>query len=363
MELSTLWFILIAILWIGYLVLEGFDFGVGMLLKYLPKDEQERRVALNTIGPHWDGNEVWLLTAGGATFAAFPEWYATMFSGMYIALFLILVMLILRISALEWRPKVSDLAWRNRWDTIHVISAWVPAVLWGVAFANLVQGMDIEVVERDGTVVPPEAVDGALGTASHQLTGGFFSLLTPYTLLGGVVTASLFLTSGAIFLALKTDGDLRRRAGDLAARLSVVSAAVTAVFALWGQFAHARSALALIPLVVAALCLVAVVATTRQRKEGWSFLLNSVAIGAAVAWIFMALHPYVMPSRIDDAYSLSIVQASSTPYTLRVMTIVALTIVPVVIAYQAYTYWIFRRRLSTQQIPTDPAGLTLSELL
>ena len=148
MELSTLWFILIAVLWIGYLVLEGFDFGVGMLLKYLPKDEQERRVTLNTIGPHWDGNEVWLLTAGGATFAAFPEWYATMFSGMYLALFLILVMLILRISALEWRPKISDLSWRSRWDSIHVVAAWVPAVLWGVAFANLVQGMKIEVVTR-----------------------------------------------------------------------------------------------------------------------------------------------------------------------------------------------------------------------
>ncbi len=362
MELSTLWFILIAVLWIGYLVLEGFDFGVGMLLKTLPKDEQERRVALNSIGPHWDGNEVWLLTAGGATFAAFPEWYATMFSGMYIALFLILVMLILRISALEWRPKVSGLAWRNRWDNIHVVSAWVPAVLWGVAFANLVQGMQIEVLEPDGSLVPPDAAAGALGTAAHQFTGGFFSLLTPYTLLGGVVTASLFLTSGAIFLALKTDGDLRRRAGDLAARLSVLSAGVTAVFALWGQFAFARSGLALIPLVVAALCLVAVVLTTRQRREGWSFVLNSVAITSAVAWIFMAMHPYVMPSAIDDAYSLSIEQAASNPYTLRVMTIVALTIVPVVIAYQAYTYWIFRRRLTTKQIPAEPAGLELSEL-
>ena len=362
MELSTLWFILIAVLWIGYLVLEGFDFGVGMLLKYLPRDEQERRVALNTIGPHWDGNEVWLLTAGGATFAAFPEWYATMFSGMYIALFLILVMLILRISALEWRPKVSDLAWRNRWDAIHVVSAWVPAVLWGVAFANLVQGMRIEVVERDGTVVPPDAVADALGTASHQLTGGFFSLLTPYTLLGGVVTASLFLTSGAIFLALKTDGDLRHRAARLAATLSPISLAATAVFALWGQVAFARSALAWLPLLVAALCLAAVVVTTRQRREGWSFVLNSVAIAAAVAWIFMALYPYVMPSSIDEAYSLTHAQASSTPYTLRVMTIVALTIVPVVIAFQAYTYWIVRRRLTTKQIPAEPAGLELSEL-
>ena len=361
MELSTLWFILIAVLWTGYLVLEGFDFGVGMLLHNLPKDEQERRVMLNTIGPHWDGNEVWLLTAGGATFAAFPEWYATMFSGMYLALFLILVALIVRILALEWRSKISDVTWRQRWDAVHIVAAWIPAVLWGVAFANLVQGMEIEVVGRDGVVVAPDAVAGALGEASHQLTGGFFSLLTQFTLLGGVVTATLFLTSGAVFIALKTEGDLRERAGDLAARLSVLSAGVTAVFALWGQLVYARSAIGWLPLVIAAVCLVAVVLTTRMRREGWSFLLNSVGIAAAVAWIFVAMHPYVMPSTIDDAYSLSIVQASSTPYTLKVMAIVALTLVPVILAYQAWTYWVFRKRISTRHIPLAAAGLELAE--
>lgn len=360
MDLSTLWFILIAVLWIGYLVLEGFDFGVGMLLRTLPRDEQERRVMLNTIGPHWDGNEVWLLTAGGATFAAFPEWYATMFSGMYLALFLILVALIVRISALEWRPKISDERWRRRWDTLHIAAAWIPAVLWGVAFANLVQGMKIEVVGSDGVVIPPDAVAGALGDASHQLTGGFFSLLTPYTLLGGLVTASLFLTSGAVFTALKTEGGLRDRAAALAAKLSILSAGLGAVFVVWGQLAHARSGAAWIPLLVAAACLVGVVLTTRARREGWSFVLNSVGIAAAVTWIFMAIHPYVMPSSINDAYSLTLAQASSTPYTLRVMTVVALTIVPVVLAYQAWTYWIFRRRLSTRQIPAEPAGLELA---
>lgn len=361
MDLSTLWFILIAVLWIGYLVLEGFDFGVGMLLRTLPKNEQERRVMLNTIGPHWDGNEVWLLTAGGATFAAFPEWYATMFSGMYLALFVILVALIVRIAALEWRPKISDEAWRHRWDMLHITSAWVPAILWGVAFANIVQGMKIEVVAADGTVVPPEAVGASLGEAAHQLTGGFFSLLTPYTLLGGLVTASLFLTSGAVFTALKTDGELRERAAGLAAKLSLLSAGLGAVFVVWGQLAYARSAAAWLPLAVAAACLVGVVLTTRARREGWSFVLNSTGIAAAVAWIFMAIHPYVLPSSIDDAYSLTIAQASSTPYTLRVMTVVALTIVPVVLAYQLWTYWIFRRRLSTKQIPAEPAGLQMAE--
>jgi len=360
MDLSTLWFILIAVLWTGYLVLEGFDFGVGMLLRTLPKNEQERRVMLNTIGPHWDGNEVWLLTAGGATFAAFPEWYATMFSGMYLALFLILVALIVRIAALEWRPKISDESWRRRWDTLHIASAWIPAVLWGVAFGNLVQGMKIEVVGPEG-VVPPGEVAGALGVASHQLTGGFLSLLTPYTLLGGLTTASLFLTSGAIFTALKTEGGLRERAGSLAARLSLVSGGLGALFVLWGQLAHARTAAAWLPLVVAAACLVGVVGATRARREGWAFILNSLGIAAAVVWIFTAIHPYVMPSSIHEAYSLTIAQASSTPYTLRVMTVVALTVVPVVLAYQGWTYWVFRRRLSTAHIPAEPAGLTLSD--
>lgn len=359
MELSTLWFILIAVLWSGYLVLEGFDFGVGMLIKQLPRSEQERRLALNTIGPHWDGNEVWLLTAGGATFAAFPEWYATMFSGMYLPLLLILLALIVRITALEWRGKISDLKWRQRWDTLHNVVAWIPAVLWGVAFANLVQGMQIEVVGRDGEVVSPEAVEGALSTASHQLTGGLFSLITPFTLLGGVVTATLFLTSGAVFLALKTTGDLQKRAGDLAAKLSLVSLAAAAVFVLWGQIMYSRNAIGWLPLVVAALALAGVAAATRLRREGWAFLLNSVAIVAAVAWIFLAMHPYVMPSAVDPAYSLSIEQASSSAYTLQVMTVVALTLVPLVLIYQAWTYWVFRKRISTAQIPATPAGLEM----
>ena len=211
MDLPVLWFILIAVLWTGYLVLEGFDFGVGMLLRILGRGETERRTMVRTIGPHWDGNEVWLLTAGGATFAAFPEWYATMFSGMYLALFVILVALIVRICAIEWRTKIDSQQWRDRMDTAHMVSSWVPSILWGVAFANLVQGMEIEVV------------DGV-----HQLTGGFFSLLTPFTIVGGLVTLGAFLTHGATFLALKTTGDLRERSRALALKLSVVTIVVGA---------------------------------------------------------------------------------------------------------------------------------------
>ena len=248
--LSILWFVLIAVLWIGYLTLEGFDFGVGMLLRILGRDERERRAMLGTIGPHWDGNEVWLLTAGGATFAAFPEWYGTLFSGAYLVLLLILLCLIVRICAIEWREKINDQAWRDRWDWAHTISAWTPSILWGAAFANLVQGMRIEVIDTaSGAPVPASEVptDVLIHGASHQITGGFLSLLTPFTLLGGAVTCLLFLTHGALYIALKTAGPLSERALRLAKRSSIASAAVTAVWALWAQLAHSSNALGLDP--------------------------------------------------------------------------------------------------------------------
>jgi len=339
MDLPVLWFLILAVLWTGYLVLEGFDFGVGMLLKPFARNETERRVLLRTIGPLWDGNEVWLLTAGGATFAAFPEWYATMFSGFYLPLLLILLALIVRICAIEWRGKINDPAWRNRWDWAHTFGAWVPAVLWGVAFANLVQGMRIEIID-----------------GSHQLTGGFWSLITPFTLLGGVTTAVLFLTHGAVFLALKTDGDVRERAGLLAQRLSVVSLLVAALWAVWAQLAFSANTFSWLPLVVAALALVGVVLATRARREGWAFTLNAVAIAAAVTLIFCVMYPNVMPSSLDPQWSLTISGASSTQATLTVMSVVALIMVPIVLAYQGWTYWVFRQRLTSSHIGL-PEGL------
>ena len=203
MTLSILWFILVAVLWTVYLILEGFDFGVGMLLPFVAKGDRERTQAVRTIGPHWDGNEVWLLTAGGATFAAFPEWYATMFSGMYLALFLVLTALIVRVMALEWRSKVATEKWRFTWDWAHTISAWLVPLLLGVAFANFVQGMKIEVIDvATGTVVDPTLVDQSLSSATHQLTGGFFSLLTPFTILGGLAVLAVCLAHGAQVLLL-----------------------------------------------------------------------------------------------------------------------------------------------------------------
>ncbi len=336
MDLATLWFILIAVLWTGYLVLEGFDFGVGMLLHPLSKDNTDRRLAINTIGPVWDGNEVWLLTAGGATFAAFPHWYATMFSGFYIPLLLILVALILRGVAFEYRHKVDSVKWRNGWDICIAIGSWVPAILWGVAFANLVRGLDID--------------------ADKQYVGGFFALLSPFALLGGLVTLGLFLTHGAIFLALKTAGDFQDRAIKLAARFAIPSAAVAAVWVIWAQLAYSRNAWTWAPLVIAALALVGVVFATRARREGWAFTLNAIAIAMAVVFIFGAIFPNVMPAFIAEN-SLTIANASSSDYTLTVMTWVAVGLVPLVLLYQGWSFWVFRKRLTRESIPPQKSEL------
>lgn len=354
MTLSILWFILIAVLWIGYLVLEGFDFGVGMLLPVVAKDDRERTQALRTIGPHWDGNEVWLLTAGGATFAAFPEWYATMFSGMYLALFVILLLLILRISALEWRSKIDTLKWRSRWDTLHTAAAFGVPLLLGVAFANLVQGMHIEVVGKDLVVVPPDQVTTSLNTSVHQITGGFFSLLTPFTLLGGLVIVAICFAHGAQFLALKTEGDVRKRANAVVPGASILATVLAALFVVWGQFAYSDNVLAWIPLVVAALSLIAAAAFSQKamRSEGKAFIFSSVAIAGAVSWVFASMAPSVMKSFIDPAYSLTIDQAASTTPTLTVMTIVAAIFVPPVLAYTIWSYWSFRVRVKPSDV--DP---------
>ena len=364
MTLSILWFILIAVLWTGYLFLEGFDFGVGILLKVIGKNDEERTQMLRTIGPHWDGNEVWLLTAGGATFAAFPEWYATMFSGMYLALSLILFCLNLRISALEWRAKIATAKWRSAWDTIHTVTAVLVPVLFGVAFANLVQGMKIEVVdELTGVVVAPDMVTNSLATATHQPTGGFFSLLTPFTILGGVAILAVCTAVGAQFLALKTEGDVRERANGLAAPLSIAATVVAAIFLIWGQFAYSANVLAWIPLLVAALAIIASTAFSQKalRREGLSFILMAVAIASTVTWVFSAMAPAVMKSSIDPAYSLLIDQASSSPATLVVMSIVALIFTPIVLIYTAWSYWAFRKRVSVSDVDQNP-GLIPSKI-
>jgi cytochrome d ubiquinol oxidase subunit II len=330
MELTTVWFGLIAVLWIGYFCLEGFDFGVGMLLPVLARDDRERRVLINTIGPVWDGNEVWVLVAGGATFAAFPEWYATLFSGFYLPLLLILVALIVRGLAFEYRAKRDDATWRSRWDLAIILGSFVPALLWGVAFANIVRGVPID--------------------ENAEYVGGFFNLLSPYALLGGVTTLLLFLTHGALFVALKTDGDIRHRARALALKVGVAAAVAAVAFLVWTQ-ATTGSTGSLVLFAAAALALVGGLVAAAKAREGWAFTGNFAAIGLAVAGLFAALFPDVMPSSLDPAWSLTTTNASATEYTLTVMTWVAVFFTPLVLMYQGWTYWVFRRRIGTQHIP------------
>ncbi|MDO5025927.1 MAG: cytochrome d ubiquinol oxidase subunit II [Trueperella sp.] len=361
--LQILWFILIIVLWIGYVTLEGFGFGVGMLLPILPKNEKERRLALNTIGPHWDGNEVFLLTAGGATFAAFPNWYATMFSGMYAALVAVLLLLIVRISALEWRGKLNSARWRRTWDTLHTVVAWLAAVVWGVAFANLVQGMDIKVgsyVTPGGefVAVPPEAVEAGLAEgARHYLTGGFVSLFTPFTIVGGVMVALLFLTHGALWLSIKTRGEFHDRAQGYALKLSVASTVVTAGWALWAQFGYSLNWWSLIPLAIAAICLVAAVALIFIGKDVPAFFLHFAGLAGAVVFIFTTFFPNALKSSADPAYSLTLVQASATAPTHTVMLIAAAIFVPIVLIYLGWSYSVFARRISVDNLSDQPAGL------
>ncbi|MFF7179832.1 cytochrome d ubiquinol oxidase subunit II [Streptomyces sp. NPDC008121] len=329
MELHNVWFVLIAVLWIGYFFLEGFDFGVGVLTKLLARDRTEKRVLINTIGPVWDGNEVWLLTAGGATFAAFPEWYATLFSGFYLPLLLILVCLIVRGVAFEYRAKRPEETWQRNWEQAIFWTSLIPAVLWGVAFGNIVRGVKID--------------------ARMEYVGTVTDLLNPYALLGGLVTLTLFTFHGAVFAALKTVGDIRLRARALALKLGLVTAVLALGFLSWTQ-ADKGDTGSLIAMVVAVVALVGAVVAIKAGREGWSFALSGVTIAAAVAMLFLTLFPNVMPSSLDPAWSLTVTNASSSPYTLKIMTWCAAVATPLVMLYQGWTYWVFRKRIGTQHI-------------
>ncbi|MFJ6517788.1 cytochrome d ubiquinol oxidase subunit II [Streptomyces filamentosus] len=329
MELHDVWFVLIAVLWTGYFFLEGFDFGVGVLTKLLARNRPEKRVLINTIGPVWDGNEVWLLTAGGATFAAFPEWYATLFSGFYLPLLIILVCLIVRGVAFEYRAKRPEENWQRNWEEAIFWTSLIPAFLWGVAFGNIVRGVKID---RD-----------------MEYVGNFWDLLNPYALLGGLVTLTLFTFHGTVFAALKTVGDIRARARGLAVRLGLVTAVLALAFLIWTQV-DTGDGWSLAAMLIAAVSLVAAIGAIKAGREGWSFALSGVTIAAAVAMLFLALFPNVMPSSLDPAWSLTVTNASSSPYTLKIMTWCAAIATPLVLLYQGWTYWVFRKRIGTQHI-------------
>ncbi|EHN78802.1 cytochrome d ubiquinol oxidase subunit II [Streptomyces coelicoflavus] len=329
MELHDVWFVLIAVLWTGYFFLEGFDFGIGVLTKLLARNRAEKRVLINTIGPVWDGNEVWLLTAGGATFAAFPEWYATLFSGFYLPLLVILVCLIVRGVAFEYRVKRPEEKWQRNWETAIFWTSLIPAFLWGVAFGNIVHGVEID---RD-----------------LEYVGSVWDLLNPYALLGGLVTLTLFTFHGTVFAALKTVGEIRQRARSLALRVGVVTAVLALAFLLWTQ-ADSGDAKSLVALVVAVAALVAALVANQAGREGWSFALSGVTIVAAVAMLFLTLFPNVMPSTLNADWSLTVTNASSSAYTLKIMTWLAVIATPVVLLYQGWTYWVFRKRIGTQHL-------------
>ncbi|MFF7868196.1 cytochrome d ubiquinol oxidase subunit II [Streptomyces qaidamensis] len=329
MELHDVWFVLIAVLWTGYFFLEGFDFGVGVLTKLLARNRPEKRVLINTIGPVWDGNEVWLLSAAGATFAAFPEWYATLFSGFYLPLLLILVCLIVRGVAFEYRVKRPEENWQRNWETAIFWASLLPAFLWGVAFANIVRGVKID--------------------QDFNYAGGVLDLLNPYALLGGLVTLSLFTFHGTVFVGLKTVGEIRERARKLALRVGLGTALLALAFLLWTQ-ADRGDGSSLVAMIAAVASLLVALVAARSGREGWAFALSGLTIVATVAMLFLTLFPNVMPSTLNPDWSLTVTNASSSPYTLKIMTWCAGIATPVVLLYQGWTYWVFRKRIGTQHI-------------
>jgi cytochrome d ubiquinol oxidase subunit II len=344
MDLATLWFWIVALFFVGYFVLDGFDFGVGMSLPFLGKDEVSRRQVINTIGPIWDLNETWVIVAGACLFASFPEWYASLFSGFYLPLLVILLALILRGVSFEYRHQRDDPRWKRRFDTMIVIGSAVPAFLWGVAFGNIVQGVALD--------------------AHHVFRGTVFDLLNPYGLLVGVTTLLLFFLHGLHFVALKTDGPVRERARRLVRRAfapALIAAAATVVWTIMiaasrPSPAGSSSLWAVIAFgAVAAVALIVSMIFSRRGSDGWTFAAGAVVIFSAVLMLFSALFPNVLPSTTDPANSLTIANASSTPYTLQIMSWTALIAMPLVLAYQAWTYWVFRKRVRRVTIEAAPA--------
>ncbi len=336
--LQFLWFVLIGVLWAGYFVLEGFDFGVGMLVRGLGRDRGERRMIIHTIGPVWDGNEVWLLVAGGATFAAFPDWYASAFSGFYLALFLVLVSLIIRGVSFEFWGKVPSERWRSIWEWALAISSGAAALLFGVAWANFIHG------------VP-------MGPA-HEVHVTLFGLLHPYALLGGLTTLTLFAAHGANFLSLRLSGEVQRRADAVARRLTVAASVVMLGFLIWTVIDQSGATSVVAVAVVAAIA-AGMVPVAQRRSAVTGFTTTAVAILMLTVVYMVSLYPNALPSTTSHAYDLTLANASSSPYTLTVMTVVAAIFVPVVLCYQAWTYWVFRHRLGADDYegPLNPLAV------
>jgi cytochrome d ubiquinol oxidase subunit II len=338
MKLVPFWFIVIAFLWTGFFVLEGFDFGVGMLHGVAGKDEAGRRAAINTIGPLWDGNEVWLIVAAAAMFAAFPGWYATMLSGFYLVVVVLLAALIVRGVSFEYRGKRDAVRWRRTWDVSLTAGSLLAPFLIGVALGDLLHGLPIN--------------------ASQEYTGSFWDLLQPYALFTGVTLVMICLLHGATFLSLKTTGGMRERSGRLARRVAPVTGACVVAFAIWTHVTS-RSTFFLNPVeLLAVLAVIAAVWLVHDRREGFAFAATTVTMAASIVAIFTGLYPNVMVSSTKAAYSLTVHNTASGAYSLTVMTVVVVIFLPFVLAYQTWTYYVFRRRVTTQEFQASPPGGT-----
>lgn len=336
MELTTVWFLIVGVLLIGYFVLDGFDFGVGMALPFVSRDDTDRRVVINTIGPVWDLNETWVIVAGACLFAAFPEWYATMFSGFYLALLLILLALIFRGVAFEYRHQGTHPQWRKFFDCSIIFGSVLPPLLWGTAFANLIHGVPLSKVDGGGWIYE----------------GTLLTLLNPYSLLGGVAVLLLCFTHGLFYLALKSGEGVRERAQQLAVKVGAATIVAAAAFLVWTVIEHLANPNLVLIIVLAALAAVALITAwlcNLKGKEGFAFTATCFTIAFALLTIFAALFPNLMIAT-DPTQSMTIAGAASTPQTLQLMTWVAVCTLPFVFAYQAWTFWVFRKRVGRDTV-------------
>ncbi|WP_019722034.1 cytochrome d ubiquinol oxidase subunit II [Heyndrickxia coagulans] len=334
MQLNELWFVLVCVLFVGFVFLEGFDFGVGMSTKFLAKNETEKRVLINTIGPFWDANEVWLLTAGGAMFAAFPNWYATLFSGYYLAFVVLLLALIARGVAFEFRGKLQASKWKGIWDWAILLGSLLPPFLLGALFSGMIKGLPID--------------------RSMTMHAGFFDIVNLYTIVGGLAFVALVYLHGLMFIRLKTDGEIRERAGKAAMKMYVAAGAVVVLFAILTAVftdAFVKRGAILIPVYAVAIVLyLALYPLLRNKKEGLSFAVTGLILILVTVSFFVALFPNVLISSMGAANNLTLYKASSSPYSLKVMTIVACTMVPVVLAYTIWSYYVFRKRVTPHEL-------------
>jgi len=339
-NLVPFWFIVIAFLWTGFFILEGFDFGVGMLHSAVGRDDAERRAAINTIGPLWDGNEVWLIVAGAAMFAAFPGWYATMFSGLYLALVLLLGSLIIRGVAFEYRGKRDAASWRRTWDMALTTGSVLAPLLIGIALGDLLAGLPID--------------------SAQNYTGSFWDLLQPYAVFTGITFVLICLLHGATFLCLKTTGEMHERSRREARRAAPLAGAAVIGFIIWTHVTASTTFFLNVIELLAILAVIAAVLLVYARRDGFAFTATAVTIACCILAIFTDLYPNLMVSSTSKAYNLTVHNAASAPYSLKAMTVVVVVFLPLVLIYQAWTYYVFRKRVSANDFrpPAPPPGAT-----